>query len=127
MLALCAAGLASAISSLGLAFGASATDQNYNCATHGSSTCNFAYGPNNWVTNNYGIDYTRNGVCSYTIKIESGGAVKMWASKCTSGYEVLTCNGGEYEIYGYGETQDTNGTYDNLAGTQNNYNYCTSK
>ena len=124
-IALAAAVAAAGLSSLAFAVAASATDENYNCFTHGSFKCYIAYGENNYITNDYGISYTHNGVCADTVKRNPFG---IWARRCTSGNEVLTCNGGEYEIYGYGETVDTEGPKEqNLAGTQNNYHYCTRK
>jgi hypothetical protein len=84
----------------------------------------FATGAYNYITNDYGISYTHSGICVDTV--QSTG--KIWKRTCTSGNESLTCNGNEYEIFGYGETVATEGpTKQNLAGTQNNYHYCTRK
>jgi hypothetical protein len=123
--AITAALLASMTCSLAFALPASATDENYNCFTnHPEFTCPVATGAYNYITNDYGISYTHSGICVDTV--QSTG--KIWKRTCTSGNESLTCNGNEYEIFGYGETVATEGpTKQNLAGTQNNYHYCTRK
>lgn len=121
-LALVAAISASAVTSLAMAFGAFATNQGYNCETDDfGPTCVEANAyPQNYITNDYGIDYTREGVCALTIKKTE----KIWAEKCSSGYETLVCNGNEYEIYGEGATVASAGNKDTLAGKENNFQYC---
>lgn len=122
-LGLLVAMFASAITSLGLASAASATNEGYNCYTHsGSGTCTSAWGYTNYVTNDYAIDYTHNGVCALTFSTTYG----QWARACSTSYQVLVCDGGEYELYGYGATEEYNHplSLDNLAGTQNNFKYC---
>lgn len=121
-LGLVVAMFASAITSLGLASAASATNENYNCSTHGGSTCTSAYGNTNYVTNDYAIDYTHDGVCALTFSTTYG----EWAKACSTSYQVTVCDGGEYELYGYGATEEYNRSLslDNLAGNQNNFKYC---
>ncbi len=123
--AVAAALVASLAAAAAIAATASATNENYNCETvvH-KTTCLEAQGRLNYITNDYGIDYTKSSICVGTAKWESGGYYTWWALECTSARELLVCDGGEYQIYGSGITYDRGDNYDNLAGTQNNYQSC---
>lgn len=124
LLAVAAASLASSIVLLPFAYSASATNENYNCNTEWShSTCPFTYSHIVWLTNDFAVDYSHSGVCAATAK---SGRELFWAKGCTSGQEILVCNGGEYEFKGEGWTLENHGTEteDNLAGTVNNFKTC---
>jgi len=100
---------------------ANATNQNYNCSSDGfGSTCEAAVGSDNWVTNNYAIDYTNNNVCS-AIQQYGGGYVKYCSGN--SAYSELVC---DYpQVYGFGGSNNYYLYTDNLAGNENNYQNCT--
>lgn len=120
-IAVTVAACASISTSLAIGASASATDSNYNCYSDGGTyPCYSAASEENYLTNDYAIDYTSDGVCGNTYQLSP---FKLWKETCTSGYAVYDCNGNEYQIYGFGTTVSEGGE-GNLAGTIDNYSYC---
>jgi hypothetical protein len=115
--------LAAVVAAVATATPADATNRDYNCTTTwGSSPCHVAYVTlNDYITNNYAIDYTHNNVCNY-MYYSSGG---LWSEYCSGpgAYSELVCGS---QIYGYGGSENYNNSLlDNLAGNENNYQTCT--
>ena len=103
------------VMAVGVTAGALATNENYSCNPCGGGV---ARGNTNWVKNNEGIDYTRNGPCIYVTEYPGRRII----GDCVGGgtYKGTVCAGSE--VRGYGEI--TSAYTDHMAGNQNNYKGC---
>jgi len=94
-----------------------ATNEYYECGS-----CNVVNGPDNYVKNNFTINHSGGGICTYMWEKVNGKYYQMSGSYCVSGggtaYECQL-----YEVYGHGEAERLSfGGF--LRGRQDNFTKC---
>jgi hypothetical protein len=94
-----------------------ATDESYECGS-----CTAVNGHENYVKNNFSINFSGEGACAVIWRNNGGGSYTQMGAECAGGSSTAhVCLGGE--VYGHGETESLNFA-SWLYGVQDNYKKC---
>lgn len=121
---LAAAGILSALGTTAIAAQPAAATAEYFGCSGGVAKCEAANGPENYVANTKGWNFSRVGICSAVYRHNADGSYTLMKSKCNPNQsEVLSCVA-TGEVHGHGKVETTALGNQEIEGFQDNYKYC---